>query len=108
MNNLHNSVDALTQSIDQINAHMNELIISQRQQQRQQQRQSSSSSHRLQFNDRRLLHFFTKSLNMLINRNDKEKKFRESDIKFFDSTCFETHDKDDYVTIEDKMHYRDV
>ena len=43
---------------------------------------------------------------MLINNNDKEKKFREFDIEFFEFTCFETHDKNDYVTIENKMHYR--
>ena len=38
----------------------------------------------------------------------KKKKFRESNINFFNFTCFESHDKSDYVTIDDRIHYRNV
>ena len=44
----------------------------------------------------------------LVNTNTKKKRFRKSNINFFDFTCFESHDKNDYVIVNDKMHYRNV
>ena len=35
-------------------------------------------------------------------------RFRKFDIKYFDFTCSELYDKDDYVTISDKIYYCDV
>ena len=43
-----------------------------------------------------------------VNTNTKKKRFRKSNISFFDFTCFESHDKNDYVIVNDKMHYRNV
>ena len=51
--------------------------------------------------------FFVDSL-ILSNNKKKNKRFRESNIDYFNSTCFETHDKSDYVIINNKIHYRNV
>ena len=85
---------------------LEELLASQRQQQRQPR--TTSHAPQLQFNDRRLSHSSTESLDMLANSNGKEKRFRESDIGYFDSTFSETYGKGDYITIGDKVYYRDV
>ena len=96
MDNLKSSVDALTQSIGQINAHMNDLVANQHrptQQSRQRppHRSPSQSS--------------TESIDWLVNEKER---FKDSDIGYFNPNCSETHGKGDYVTIGDKMHYRDV
>ena len=40
--------------------------------------------------------------------NNKKKRFREFDIKYFDSHYFEVFDKDDLIVIDDKTYYRNV
>ena len=46
-------------------------------------------------------------MSLLININI-QKKIRKTNINFFDFTCFEMYDKNDYVIVSDKMHYRNV
>ena len=95
VDNLQSSVAALTQSIVQTNAQL-DVFIANQQQAKGTIRDRRSSSH-----------FFTEF--MEISTNKKEERFRESDIDYFDSTCSEAiHGKGDYVTIGDKVHYRDV
>ena len=45
---------------------------------------------------------------VLPGSKEKDERFRESDIGYFNPTCSETHGKGDYVTIGDKIHYRNV
>ena len=44
----------------------------------------------------------------LFDSNKKKERFREFDIKYFDSHYFEAFDKDDLIVIDDKTYYRNV
>ena len=44
----------------------------------------------------------------LFDSNDKRKRFREVDIKYFNSHYFEVFDKDNLSVINDKTYYRNV
>ena len=61
-------------------------------QQQQQKRTSNSQTSKLS----------------IIQLNNNVERFRESDIRYFDPTCSESHDKSDYVIIDDKVYYRNV
>ncbi|CAF9940865.1 MAG: hypothetical protein HETSPECPRED_002658, partial [Heterodermia speciosa] len=64
-------------------------------------------SNQQQQQQRRSLSFHTSKLSITQLDNSAE-RFREFDIEYFDFTCSESHDKSDYVTINDKIYYRDV
>ena len=40
--------------------------------------------------------------------NNKKKRFREFDIKYFDFHYFKIFDKNDLIVIDDKTYYRNV
>ena len=86
MKGVENSFIDLTDSV-------NKLII---EFQQQQKRPLNSSS----------LH--TSELPITQLDNSAVERFKESDIEYFDSTCSESHNKDDYIIISDKIYYRNV
>ena len=44
----------------------------------------------------------------IIQLNNSVERFKKFDIKYFDFTCSKSHDKNDYVIINDKIYYRNV
>ena len=44
----------------------------------------------------------------LYDSNEKKKRFRESNINYFNSHYFKVFDKDDLIIIDDKTYYRNV
>ena len=121
-NEFKSSFDALSQSIIHTQNRMNEFFVENRivmnnltrliqQQQSRFSRLASSKKKTSRFDktyDFFVFRFFFADSLVLSDSKEKDERFRESDIDYFNSTCFETHDKGDYVIIDDKIHYRNV
>ena len=93
INNFKNNFDALTQSINQINVYIYNLIVNQHRS-TQHTRQSKQSYTRFSFQ------FFIESFDVnIFNSSNKDEKFKVFDINYFYSDCFNTYNKDNYVII---------
>ena len=99
LNEFNSSFAQLTQTIERINNCINEFITNSSQQQK--------SRFRFDIEHRRFSNFFFEFLN-IINIDGKKKKFRKFEIGYFDFKCLEIYNQSDYVTIENKVHYRNV
>ena len=121
-NEFKNNLDALSQSTIHTQNRMNEFFVENRivmnnlarliQQQQSRFSRFASSKKKTSRIDKTydffaFRFFFVDSL-ILLDSKKKNEKFRESNIDYFNSTCFETYDKSDYVIISDKIHYRNV
>ena len=128
MDDLSNALNGLTESLVETNANIKRNMTDQQakqeaqnvaidklialQQQQQQRRPASPLRRRPRFDDeyRRSPSrpASTELLDMPVMSGSREERFRESEIGYFDPKCSETHGKGDYVTIGDKVHYRNV
>ena len=66
------------------------------QQSNQQQQQKRSSN------------FHISKLSIIQLDNNVAKRFKKFDIKYFDFTCSELHNKKNYVIINHKIYYRNI
>ena len=121
-NEFKSSLDALSQSTIHTQNRMNEFFAENRivmnnltrliqQQQSRSSRLASSKKKTSRFDktyDFFASRFFFADSLVLPGSKKKNKRFRESNIGYFNPTCSETHDKGDYVIIDDKIHYRNV
>ena len=69
--------------------------------------QQRKSRFRFDTEHRRFSNSFSEFLNIM-NIDDKKKRFRKSEINYFDFKYLEIHSQNDYVIIENKVHYRNV
>ena len=55
-----------------------------------------------------LFHSYTSKLSIIQLNNNVVERFKKFDIHYFDFTCSKSHDKSDYIIINDKIYYRNV
>ena len=119
-NEFKSSFDALSQNIIHTQNRINEFFAENKivmnnltkliQQQLQRFSRFASSKKRSRFDKTYDIFvfrfFFVESL--ILSNSKKKKKISKVKYRLFQFTCFETHDKNDYVIISDKIHYRNV
>ena len=58
---------------------------------------------------KQLFNFYILKLSITqLNNNVVVERFKKFNIKYFNFTCLKSHNKNDYVIINDKIYYRDV
>ena len=66
---------------------------------------------KFQQQQKRLFNLFnshTSKLSIIQLNNNVVERFKKINIKYFDFTCSKSHNKNDYIIINDKIYYRNV